>query len=74
MADVPAAVIHATHEVENQPPPFEDVNLFASDRGLEEATTREGAGWATCWPARASWKTAAGAWPSAWRSPSRAPS
>ena len=46
MADVPAAAIHATHEVEYQPPPFEDVNLFASDRGLKEATTREGAGWA----------------------------
>ena len=28
--------------VVNQPPPFEDVNLFASDRALREAAPREG--------------------------------
>jgi putative acyl-CoA dehydrogenase len=30
----------------NQSPPFSDVNLFTSDRGLREAVAREGAGWA----------------------------
>jgi putative acyl-CoA dehydrogenase len=33
-----------THEVANQPPPFEDVNLFESDRALREGVEREGAG------------------------------
>ena len=33
----------ATHEVTNQPPAFEDVNLFDSDLALQEAVTREGA-------------------------------
>jgi putative acyl-CoA dehydrogenase len=37
---------HATHTVFNQAPPFEDVNLFSSDRVLTEALRREGAGWA----------------------------
>jgi len=37
---------HSTHAVFNQPPPFEDVNLFTSDRVLAEALRREGAGWA----------------------------
>ncbi len=32
----------ATHDVTNQPPPFEDVNLFATDAALLEAVTREG--------------------------------
>jgi putative acyl-CoA dehydrogenase len=36
----------ATHEVRNQPPPLEDVDLFASNRPLAEALEREGAGWA----------------------------
>lgn len=36
-----------THEVTNQPPPFEDVNLFASDVALQEALHREGGGAAT---------------------------
>ena len=31
-----------THVVANQPPPFEGVNLFASDRALQEAVLREG--------------------------------
>lgn len=35
-----------THEVTNQPPPLEDYNLFTSDAALNEALTREGAGWA----------------------------
>src|SRR5262245_4466108 len=30
----------------NQPPPFEDVNLFTADPALVEALRREGAGWA----------------------------
>jgi putative acyl-CoA dehydrogenase len=34
----------ATHEVTNQPPPFEDVNLFLSDVALREAVSREGGG------------------------------
>ncbi len=32
-----------THTVFNQSPPFEDVNLFTSDRALAEALRREGA-------------------------------
>jgi putative acyl-CoA dehydrogenase len=32
-----------THEVTNQPPPFENVNLFTSDTALTEAVRREGA-------------------------------
>ena len=34
----------ATHEVFNQSPPFEDVNLFTSDPALMEAVSREGGG------------------------------
>src|SRR5207247_1454876 len=34
----------ATHEVFNQSPPFEDVNLFTSDCALVEAVDREGGG------------------------------
>ncbi|MBX9591078.1 MAG: isovaleryl-CoA dehydrogenase [Hyphomonadaceae bacterium] len=33
-----------THEVLNQSPPFENVNLFTSDRVLTEAVNREGGG------------------------------
>jgi putative acyl-CoA dehydrogenase len=33
-----------THEVLNQSPPFEDINLFTSDRALVEAVSREGGG------------------------------
>ncbi len=33
-----------THEVFNQPPPFEDVNLFATDRALVDAVARAGGG------------------------------
>jgi putative acyl-CoA dehydrogenase len=35
-----------THCVDNQPPPFEDVNRYTSDRALIEAVRREGAGFA----------------------------
>ncbi|HEX5066896.1 MAG TPA: isovaleryl-CoA dehydrogenase [Myxococcota bacterium] len=35
-----------THEVENQAPPFADVDLFAIDLPLREGLAREGAGWA----------------------------
>ena len=31
-----------THEVINQSPPFEDINLFSTDRALGEAVAREG--------------------------------
>ena len=34
----------ATHEVLNQSPPFEDINLYATDRALIEAVNREGGG------------------------------
>ncbi len=37
---------HTTHEVLNQPPPFEDVNFFDADVALQEGLVREGAGWA----------------------------
>jgi len=33
----------ATHEVGNQSPPFEDLNLFLTDTALQEAARREGA-------------------------------
>lgn len=35
-----------THRVENQAPPFTDVNLYACDQALQEALLREGGGWA----------------------------
>jgi putative acyl-CoA dehydrogenase len=38
------AGLFATHEVFNQPPPFEDVNLFTSDSGLMDLVVREGGG------------------------------
>jgi putative acyl-CoA dehydrogenase len=44
-ASVPS-IPHATHTVFNQPPAFEDVNLFTTDRPLVEALRREGAEWA----------------------------
>jgi putative acyl-CoA dehydrogenase len=36
----------STHEVTNQPPPLENVNLFEQDPVLVEAVRREGAAWA----------------------------
>ncbi len=38
--------LHATHEVQNQPPPFTGRNRFTIDPALQEALHREGAGWA----------------------------
>ena len=35
-----------THDVFNQPPPLENYNLFTTDRVLQEAVERDGAGWA----------------------------
>lgn len=35
-----------THDVQNQVPPLAGYNMFASDRALVEAMTREGASWA----------------------------
>ena len=35
-----------THEVENQPPPLVDYDVFAHDAALVDGVTREGAGWA----------------------------
>jgi putative acyl-CoA dehydrogenase len=35
-----------THDVTNQSPPFEDIDLFCSDAALGEAVARDGAGWA----------------------------
>jgi putative acyl-CoA dehydrogenase len=32
----------ATHDVTNQPPPFENINLFSTDRAFVEALRREG--------------------------------
>src|SRR5690348_13513859 len=32
----------STHRVENQPPPFENIDLFATDHALSEAVPREG--------------------------------
>lgn len=35
-----------THSVENQPPPLPELNLFESDRVLNDAVAGEGGGWA----------------------------
>lgn len=43
-AEVETPAAFATHEVFNQPPPLEDVNLFTGDRALQETVEREGAG------------------------------
>src|SRR3954451_12826470 len=40
-----AASPWTTHEVLNQPPPFEDQNIFELDIALQEALTREGGEW-----------------------------
>ena len=49
-ADIPGgtsygAVMSATHEVANQPPPLVDYNVFETDSVLVEAVRREGADW-----------------------------
>ncbi|HYB12911.1 MAG TPA: DNA alkylation response protein, partial [Myxococcota bacterium] len=44
MSGVPdRKTLGATHDVLNQPPPFENVNLFEGDRALCEGLDREGA-------------------------------
>jgi putative acyl-CoA dehydrogenase len=45
MATLDHSRTHATHEVTNQPPPFEDENLFELDIALQEGLTREGGAW-----------------------------
>ena len=40
-----APPIVATHEVLNQPPPLENLNLFEQDSALRAAVTREGGAW-----------------------------
>ena len=42
-----AVSLFDTHKVVNQPPPFEDINLFTSDAGLQDAVSREGGEGAT---------------------------
>src|SRR5687767_6794232 len=42
----PMPLVDRTHEVFNQPPPFEDVNMFEADLALREGLDREHAGWA----------------------------
>jgi putative acyl-CoA dehydrogenase len=44
--DAPPASSAATHEVFNQAPPLEDLDLFGTHRALVEALEREGGGWA----------------------------
>ncbi|MFI4988641.1 MAG: DNA alkylation response protein, partial [Alphaproteobacteria bacterium] len=46
MTDQPPAHVYGTHEVLNQPPPFQDVNLYRSDAALQEAVKRQGGGFA----------------------------
>src|SRR5271167_3732965 len=46
MDDRPRHQVNGTHEVLNQPPPFENVNLFLTDRALRDAVAREGGGFA----------------------------
>ncbi|SLN24436.1 isovaleryl-CoA dehydrogenase [Oceanibacterium hippocampi] len=46
MSDAARKAVFTTHEVLNQPPPFEDVNLFDGDLALGEALRREGGDWA----------------------------
>ena len=38
-------IVAATHEVANQPPPLEDLNLFEQDDALRAAVAREGGAW-----------------------------
>ncbi|MCA9699893.1 MAG: DNA alkylation response protein, partial [Myxococcales bacterium] len=42
MAHLRPQIALPTHEVRNQPPAFEDVNLWTSDVALREAVLREG--------------------------------
>ncbi len=47
MATVAQRAPWQTHSVANQPPPLKDVDVFASNLPLVEATEREGAAWVT---------------------------
>src|SRR5918994_6736152 len=38
-------IVVATHEVLNQPPPLENINLFEQDQALRAAVLREGGAW-----------------------------
>lgn len=42
---LPTAAAWQTHEVDNQPPPFESRNLYATDTVLRDAVKREGGDW-----------------------------
>jgi putative acyl-CoA dehydrogenase len=44
--DAPANAPFSSHEVANQAPPLEDLDLFSTNVPLVEALDREGAGWA----------------------------
>ena len=44
--DETTAADFVTHEVQNQAPPLEGYNLFTTDRALDDALARAGAGWA----------------------------
>ena len=46
MNDRSADPVHGTHEVLNQPPPFENANLYLTDAALRDAVEREGGGFA----------------------------
>src|SRR5258706_3209355 len=43
MADLRPRTELETHDVTNQPPPFEDVNLFLGDQALRDAVRNSGA-------------------------------
>ncbi|HYV15059.1 MAG TPA: acyl-CoA dehydrogenase family protein [Conexibacter sp.] len=45
MSIAPARGPQSTHDVANQPPPLEGLNLFEQNRPLVEALAREGEGW-----------------------------
>jgi len=46
MNDRSARSVYGTHEVLNQPPPFENANLYLTDSALRDAVEREGGGFA----------------------------
>jgi putative acyl-CoA dehydrogenase len=46
MSDLLSSSRFTTHDVTNQPPPLDGVNLFETNVPLVEAVEREGAGWA----------------------------
>ncbi|HYB11308.1 MAG TPA: isovaleryl-CoA dehydrogenase [Alphaproteobacteria bacterium] len=46
MDERPSHHVYGTHEVINQPPPLENLNLFLTDRALRDAVVREGGAFA----------------------------